>query len=91
MWGGLVQFEDGTTAEMRNTHTPSFTIGSDYLLFLSRLENSNTYSPSNGPQAVFGFDLSARVVPFARPTDVVFKYRGMPRTILSIKSAQIFL
>lgn len=76
--GGLILFEDGTSAEVK---TPGFKIenGKTYVFFLSgRDSKTNTLQITGGPQGVFEIPINGTgIIPQGRKIDlVVQKYKG---------------
>ena len=78
--GGMVKFEDGSTAEVRTPGFRKMQDGKTYALFLATKAN-NAFVPIGGPQAIFEIPTTnvTRAVKSHTlvPTDPMLKYDGM--------------
>jgi hypothetical protein len=80
--GGLVQFSNGTSAELRSTRLPNgLALGQEYVMFLSHIDGgTNTFGLVLGLQGLFGLGTDGRVVSAGRDIDEVYKkYNGLGR------------
>lgn len=78
--GGMVKFEDGSTAEVRTPGFRKMQDGKTYALFLATKANS-AFVPVGGPQGIFEIPTTS-VTRAVRshtlvPTDSMVKYNGM--------------
>jgi hypothetical protein len=72
--GGLVKFEDGTSAELKTPEFDHFKTGATYTLFLSETENAyNVFTLSGGPQGMVEIVNDTTLKSHGRPTDPVSK------------------
>ena len=78
--GGMVKFEDGSTAEVRTPGFRKMQDGKTYALFLATKAN-NAFVPVGGPQGIFEIpttSVTRAVKAHAMvPNDPMFKYNGM--------------
>ena len=78
--GGMVKFEDGSTAEVRTPGFRKMQDGKTYALFLATKGN-NAFVPLGGPQGIFEIPTTnvTRAVKSHTliPTDPMVKYNGM--------------
>lgn len=78
--GGMVKFEDGSTAEVRTPGFRKIQDGKTYALFLATKAN-NAFVPIGGPQGIFEIPTTnvTRAVKSHTlvPNDPVLKYNGM--------------
>jgi hypothetical protein len=78
--GGMVKFEDGSTAEVRTPGFKKMQDGKTYALFLATKAN-NAFVPIGGPQGIFEIPTSSvtRAVKSHTliPNDPMLKYNGM--------------
>ena len=78
--GGMVKFEDGSTAEVRTPGFRKMQDGKTYALFLATKGN-NAFVPIGGPQGIFEIPTTSvtRAVKSHTlvPTDPMLKYNGM--------------
>ena len=78
--GGMVKFEDGTTAEVRTPGFRKMQDGKTYALFLAT-KAKNAFVPVGGPQGIFEIP-TTNVTPAVKshtlvPTDPMSTYNGM--------------
>lgn len=72
--GGKVDFEDGTSAELRTPDSEPMLAGRKYLLFLYANRNgSDVYLLTGGPQGLFELKGPAGIKAHARPNDPAAK------------------
>lgn len=72
--GGLVDFGDGTSAELKTPEFEHVKVGATYVLFLSEGENAyNAYALSGGPQGLVEIVSDTKLKSHGRPTDPVSK------------------
>jgi hypothetical protein len=70
--GGSVQFEDGTTAELRTPTFEHVKTGGTYTFFLTEVEKSpGVYTPTGGPQGLVEIVDNASVKSRGRDTDPI--------------------
>jgi len=70
--GGRVEFEDGTTAELRTPTFEHIKTGSTYTFFLAEVENSpGVYTPTGGPQGLVELVANGSVKSHGRDTDPI--------------------
>jgi hypothetical protein len=78
--GGMVKFEDGSTAEVRTPGFGKMQDGKTYALFLARNAN-NAFVPVDGPQGIFEIpttNVTRAVKSYTLvPNDPMLKYNGM--------------
>jgi hypothetical protein len=76
--GGKVNFEDGTSAEVRTPGFRKMVNNSTYVLFLEAIENEpGSFRLVGGPQGLFAIPSEGGINPHGRTTDpVVFKNKG---------------
>jgi hypothetical protein len=71
--GGVVNFDDGTSAELQTRDFDHFKTGSTYTLFLTETETYNVFTPSGGPQGVVEVVNDTALKSHGRATDPVSK------------------
>jgi hypothetical protein len=70
--GGLVEFEDGTAAELKTPEFEPMKLGATYTMFLSEGEGTpHLYMLSGGPQGLVEIINATTLKPHGRPTDPV--------------------
>jgi hypothetical protein len=70
--GGLVEFEDGTTAELKALEFEPMKLGATYTMFLSEsAATPNVYTLSGGPQGLVEIVNDGTLKSHGRPTDPV--------------------
>lgn len=71
--GGVVGFEDGTSAELRTREFDHFKTGATYTLFLTETESYNVFTPSGGPQGIVEVVNDTALKSHGRATDPASK------------------
>jgi hypothetical protein len=79
--GGMVRFEDGSSAEVRTPWFKKMMTGNAYVLFLSPTDRQGVFATTGDAQGLFEIPKTAREAPIVKthsglPGDVVRKYEG---------------